>query len=241
VKTLHLLSAGAALGLVRTLEPRVREVLGAALDARFNAVGTMLQLFEAGEPCDVLVLTDSMIAAQIAAGTLDAASRSPLGRVRTGIAVRVGDVLPDVATPEALRAALLAADAVYVPDTERSTAGIHFMKVLRELGIDRELGERLRPHPNGATAMRELAAAASPRPIGCTQVTEILYTSGVQLVAPLPQRFELATTYTAAVALRSTDAALAARFVQLLGGAQTLALRTAGGFDPIELGDAHDH
>jgi hypothetical protein len=63
----------------------------------------------------------------------------------------------------------------------------------------------------------------------------------VQLVAPLPPRFELATTYTAAVARRAADAALAARFVQLLCGAETLALRTAGGFDPIVQGDVHDH
>jgi molybdate transport system substrate-binding protein len=151
--------------------------------------------------------------------------------VRTGVAVRHGTPHPDVATPEALRAALLAADAIYFPDPERATAGIHFMKVLRELGIDAALRERLRPHPNGATAMRELAAATSAQPIGCTQVTEILYTPGVERVAVLPQRFELATTYTAAVTTRAADPALAERFVALLGGVDTRALRAAGGFE----------
>lgn len=228
-KTLHLLSAGAAQGLVRALEPRVHDELGVVLEARFGAVGAMQSLFDAGEPCDVLILTDAMIAAQTAAGALRAGSRAPLGRVRTGVAVRAGDTAPDVATPEALRAALLAADCVFFPDPERATAGIHFMKVLRELGIDGELAGRLRPHPNGAVAMRELAAETSPRPIGCTQVTEILYTPGARLVAPLPQRFELATLYTAAVATRAADAAIARRFVAMLDGAH--ALREAGGFE----------
>jgi len=227
--TLHLLSAGAAQGLVRALEPRVHDELGVALEARFGAVGAMQSLFDAAEPCDVLILTDAMIVAQATAGALRADTRTPLGRVRTGVAVRAGDAVPDVATPEALRAALLAADAVFFPDPERATAGIHFMKVLRELGIDGDLAARLRPHPNGAVAMRELAAAMSPRPIGCTQITEILYTPGVKLAAPLPRRFELATLYTAAVATRAADAAIARRFVAMLEGAH--ALREAGGFE----------
>ncbi len=87
------------------------------------------------------------------------------------------------------------------------------------------------PFPNGATAMRELAASVSAKPIGCTQHTEILYTPGVRLVAALPQQFELATEYVAAVTARAADAALAARFVDALAGADAQALRTAGGFE----------
>lgn len=228
---LHLLSAGAALGLVRALEPRLAAELGIELDARFGAVGAMQTLFDAGEPCDVLVLTDAMIAAQTAAGRLDGATRVALGRVRTGVAVPRGVPHPDVGTPEALAAALRAADAVYFPDPERATAGIHFMKVLRELGLADELQARLRPWPNGATAMRELAGQSSPRAIGCTQVTEILYTPGVELVDLLPPRFELATLYTAAASTRATDPALAARFAAVLASADTRALRAAGGFE----------
>jgi hypothetical protein len=37
-------------------------------------------------------------------------------------------------------------------------------------------------------------------------VTEILYTPGVELVAPLPPRFELATVYTVAVSARAAHA-----------------------------------
>lgn len=227
--TLHVLSAGAAQGLVRALEPRIADEMGAELDARFGAVGAMQTLFDGGAACDVLILTDPMIAAQAQAGTIDGATRTPLGRVRTGIAVRAGSPHPDVGTPESLRAALLAADAVYFPDPERATAGIHFMNVVRELGIEEALRGRLRPHPNGATAMRELVIATSARPIGCTQVTEIRYTPGVELVAVLPSRFELATLYTAAVTTRAANATLARRLVALLASAH--ALRVAGGFE----------
>ncbi|MES2959986.1 MAG: substrate-binding domain-containing protein [Pseudomonadota bacterium] len=229
--TLHLLCAGAAQGLVKALQARWLSESGAVIDARFGAVGAMREALLAGEACDVLVSTDKMNGELAAAGWLNGETRAPLGRVRTGIAVRRGEVRLDVSTPEALKAALLAADAIYFPDAQRSTAGIHFAGVMRELGIFETLEPRFRTYPNGATAMRELAAHEAPRLIGCTQVTEIMYTEGVELVAALPAGFELETVYTAALSATASDPALASRFIALLAGAQTRALREASGFE----------
>ena len=229
--TLHLLCAGAAQGLVKALQPRLLADAGAAIAGRFGAVGAMQEALLAGEPCDVFVSTDKMIGDLVEAGRLRRESRAPLGRVFTGIAVRAAARHPDVAAPESLKAALLAADAIYCPDALRSTAGIHFAGVMRELGLFDTLEPRFRTYPNGATAMREMAANAAPNLIGCTQVTEILYTDGVELVARLPARFALATTYTAAVSTGAADPALAAKFVAMLAGADTRALRQAGGFE----------
>lgn len=222
--TLNLLSAGAAQGLVKALEARFAAETGATLNASFGAVGAMKELLDGGAPCDVIILTAKMIGELGLAGTA-------LGRVRTGVAVKAGHAKPDVGTPDGLRAALLAADAVYFPDPERATAGIHFAGVMQQLGVHETLRPHWRTFPNGATAMRELAAAGSARPIGCTQVTEIRYTPGVELVGLLPREFELATVYTAAPTQAAADPALAARFVALLAGTDTLALRQQGGFE----------
>jgi molybdate transport system substrate-binding protein len=228
---LQLLCAGAAQGLVKTLAPRLQAETGATLGGRFGAVGAMKEALLAGEPCDLMVTTDPMVDALIADGHLRAEGRAALGRVRTGVAVRRGTPHPDLSTPEALAAALRAADAIYFPDPQRATAGIHFLSVLRQLGLDTELAPRFRNYPNGATAMRELAAAPSAQPIGCTQVTEILYTEGVELVALLPARFELATTYTAAVSTRAAAPDLAARLIAMLTGPDAAGLRAQSGFD----------
>ena len=229
--TLHLLCAGAAQGLVKALQHGFRADTGADVQGRFGAVGAMQEALLAGEPCDVFVATAAMQGALVAQGRLRADTCAPLGRVRTGVAVRSGQVQPDVSTPEALQAALLGADAIYLPDPARATAGIHFANVMRQLGIFEALQPRLRTHPNGATAMRELAASGALRPIGCTQVTEIVYTEGVELVGLLPARFELATVYSAAVSASATDPALAARFVALLCGPASRSLRLSGGFE----------
>jgi molybdate transport system substrate-binding protein len=229
--TLHVLCAGAAQGLVKTLQPALLERAGATVGGRFGAVGALKEALLAGAPCDLMIVTDRMIDELVASGLLRGETRAPLGRVRTGIAVRSGAPRPDVSTPEALKAALLAADAIYFPDPARATAGIHFADVMRQLGIHDLLMARFRTFPNGATAMRELAACDAPGLIGCTQVTEIIYTDGVALVGPLPERFELATVYTAAVSARAAEPALAQRFIAMLSGVESQPLREAGGFE----------
>jgi molybdate transport system substrate-binding protein len=230
--TLHLLCAGAAQGLVKALQPRLLAETGATLAGRFGAVGAMKEALLAGEPCDLMIVTDRMIGELIADGALHGGARAALGRVRTGIAVKRGTPEMDVSTPAALEAALRAAHAIYFPDPQRATAGIHFVKVMRVLGVHDLLAPRFRCFPNGATAMRELAAGTAARAIGCTQVSEILYTEGVALVGTLPARFELATVYAAAVSTTANEPTLAARFISMLAGADTEALRSAGGFEP---------
>lgn len=225
-----ILCAGAVQGIVKALQARFERETGATLQMRFGAVGAMKEALLAGEPCDVMIVTDAMVVALQSAGDLGIMPRAPLGRVRTGIAVRSGEALPGIASPEQLKAALLAASAVYFPDPQRATAGIHFASVLAQLRIADDLAARSRTFPNGATAMRELAASG-PGAIGCTQITEILYTPGIALVGPLPDAFELATVYTAALAARAAQPMLAQRFIDLLAGPATRAMRAEGGFE----------
>jgi len=227
----NILCAGAVQGIVKALNAPFERETGATLQMRFGAVGAMKEALLAGAPCDVMIVTDAMVLALQAAGELGMRPREPLGRVRTGIAVRSGEPLPAVATPDQLRATVRAAGAIYFPDPQRATAGIHFASVLAQLDVKDELGSRVRTFPNGATAMRELAASSAPGAIGCTQITEILYTPGVALVGALPAAFELATVYSAAVATRAAQPVLAQRFIDLLAGPATHQMRADAGFE----------
>ncbi len=230
-EVVKLLCAGAVQGLVKALAPRFTELTGATIEPRFGAVGALKEALQGGAPCDAMIVTDAMVVALQASGELGAAPRAPLGRVRTGVAVRRGEPLPEIADPEALKAALLAARAIYFPDPQRATAGIHFASVLAQLGLADLLAARLRTFPNGATSMRELALDDAPGAIGCTQITEIMYTPGIELVGPLPDAFELATVYTAALGAHPAQPALAQALIDLLAGEATRTLRAEGGFE----------
>ena len=227
---LDILSGGAARGLVEALRPEFNAATGCELRASFSAVGAMHEQLLAGTPCDVIILTAPLIESLAREGRVDSASVATLGAVPTGIAVRAGDAPPNVSSGDALRAALLSAPAIFVPDTERSTAGIHVLRMLHALGIHAEVAARVRTYPNGATAMRELAQSRRANAIGITQVSEIIATIGVALVGELPAGFELAAVYVAAAVATAREPALARRFTALLAGPTAAAARKRAGF-----------
>lgn len=231
MKTLNILSGGAAQGLVGQLRDVFAASHGATIEGSFGAVGMMKDKLLSGAPCDVVILTAALIQELESQGHVVAGSAAPLGVVRTGVAVKAGQPMPPIDSPAALKALLRKASGIYFPDPVKATAGIHFMKVLQTLGLDQELADRLRPYPNGATAMREMAQASGDDLVGSTQVTEILYTPGVALVGVLPKEFELATVYTAAVCSRAADPAAAAALIALLTADASAALRDSGGFE----------
>lgn len=228
---LNVLSAGAAKGVVEALQPRFGDETGVGVHGIFRAVGAIKEMALAGEPCDIIILTAAMIEELARFGRVVPDTVAPLGRVRTAIAARDGEALPDISTSEALRKLVLAAAAIYVPDAERATAGIHFMKVLNALHVAEQVAPRLRSYPNGALAMRELARSVASPVMGCTQITEIIYTPGVTAVGPLPDEFELATTYSVGVYFKAHQPELARRFAALLTSAETRDVRLSGGFE----------
>jgi molybdate transport system substrate-binding protein len=231
MKAIHLLSGGAAQALVTGSQERFLALHGYAIEPTFGAVGMMKDKLLGGAPCDVLILTDALIAQLTASGQVVAGTARALGVVKTGIAVKTGEARPAVATRAELKAALQAASGIYFPDAVKSTAGIHFMNVLKQLGLDQALADRLRTYPNGAAAMTAMAKSSEKGLIGCTQDTEILYIEGVDLIADLPKEFELATVYTAAVCTGAKAPQAATELIGLLAGAEVASLRVECGFE----------
>jgi molybdate transport system substrate-binding protein len=228
--SLKILSGGAAQGLVASVAPKFKAMTGLDIEGEFGAVGAMADKLRVGTPADIVVLTAALIADLARENLVAGASIADIGLVETAIAIRAGDPQVTVHDAAALRDAFLAADAIFVPDTQASTAGIHVARVLEQLGIADEAAARLKIFPNGATAMRNLAASTAVSPIGCTQSTEIINTAGVMLAGSLPRGCELSTVYTAAVATQAADVRHARDLIDLLTGPDQRQLRTGAGF-----------
>jgi molybdate transport system substrate-binding protein len=230
---LFILSGGAAAGVVKGLQAEFEQSSGCEIHASFSAVGAMKDRLVSGDPCDLAIFTGALIHQLIASGHIVPGSAQSLGIIKTGIAVRSGDMHPDVSSGEALMAAFRQASAIFSPDTEKSTAGIHFMNVLKSLGIADELKDKFQTFPNGAEAMQAMVNSSSANPIACTQVTEILYTPGIDLVDVLPKEFELATNYTLGICTQARHPESARLFAQFLTGSASQALRKQGGFEVL--------
>ena len=227
---LKILSGGAAQGLIASLAPKFKLQTGFDIEGEFGAVGAMADKLRSGTPADIVVLTAATIAELAKENRIVATSIADIGRVETAIAVRAGDPLVAIADAATLRDALLAADAIFVPDLSASTAGIHVAKILQRLGIADDVADRLKILPNGATAMRGLAQSDALRPIGCTQSTEIISTPGVALSGPLPPGYALSTMYTAALTTQGANARQARSLIDLLIGPDQRETRERAGF-----------
>jgi molybdate transport system substrate-binding protein len=222
---LNILSGGAAQGLVGSLAPAFKARTGLDIAGDFGAVGAMADKLRAGVPTDIIILTSALVTKLVDEKLVAAATIADIGIVETALAVRSIDPQVTAKDTASLRDALLASDAIFVPDTKASTAGIHVAKVLAQLGIADEVAGRLKIHPNGATAMKHLAASDAKRPIGCTQVTEIISTPGVTLSGSLPPGCELSTTYSAGVTTIAASPRQADILIGLLTTERTLRAR----------------
>lgn len=228
---MHVLSGGAAAAVVQGVQAEFEQTTGSRIDGTFSAVGMMRDKLLGGAPCDLIILTKPLIEQLIASGHVVAGSARSLGLVKTGVAVRSGTPHPKVQTRAELLAAMSAAQGIYFPDPDKATAGIHFMNVLKALGLNESLQSRFRVFPNGATAMAAMAQSQETGLIGCTQVTEINYTEGVDLVDVLPAEFELSTDYTLGICTGAQEPEQALVLAQLLAGPASAPVRKQGGFE----------
>lgn len=227
---LRILSGGAANGLVSMIQRTFEAQASQQVVGDYGAVGVMRDRILAGEPVDLVILTRALISELAESGHVDRGSIRDIGEVVTGISVIHGQPIPTVSTTDALRQALLQAESLYVPDTVQSTAGRHIAKVLDALGLTETFKTRLREYPNGQTAMAAMVREGSAASIGCTQITEILNTPGVDYAGDLPAEHSLSTTYTAAVSATAASATNAFALIAMLTAPQNANERRESGF-----------
>jgi molybdate transport system substrate-binding protein len=227
---LRIYSGGAAHGAVKALTPAFTAATGLGVDGVFSAVGGLKSRLLAGERPDMVILTAAIVKELEAAGIAAVGESRAVGAVATSVALRDADPAADVATVDGLRALLARADAIYFPDPELATAGIHFAGVLRRLDLLDTTKPRQRTFPNGATAMAALASAKEPLAVGCTQLTEIVSTQGIRAIGDLPGDLGLLTTYVAAPLAGSLQADAARWLAAALAAPENANVREACGF-----------
>jgi ABC-type molybdate transport system substrate-binding protein len=147
---------------------------------------------------DLVVLPSDMIASLASAGRADHNSVIAIGAVRIGAAVREGAPRPDVSTMEALRRALVAADAVLLT---RAPTGDHLMGVIARLGLADAVAAKLERFETSTLLNRRLAAAAGIAAIGFGPATEIQAWRGrgIAWAGAVPDEIQVVLPYSAAI------------------------------------------
>jgi molybdate transport system substrate-binding protein len=173
----------------------------------WGSANALLKELETGAGGDLAILTAEAIEDLIKHGKVVAGSRVDLARSGIGVAVRKGANKPDIASPEALKRALLAAKSV--AHSKSGMSGIYFPTVLARLGI----ADAMKPKivlPDPGTPVGEVVATGEAE-IGIQQISELLPVAGIEIVGPLPAALQKITTFSAGVlaAAKEPDAAVA--------------------------------
>jgi molybdate transport system substrate-binding protein len=223
------LSAGAVRGIVTDLAEAFRQETGHTVTLTFGTVGVVRQKLTAGEPADVVIMTDAAIDEMAQKGAVIPGTRADLARTAIGVGVREGAPRPDIATPEALKQTLLGAKSlVYVDPAQGGTSGIHFASVLQRLGIAEAVKAKTLLVPGGYAAEKVAQGEAE---LVVHQISEILPVKGVTLVGPLPKDLQKITVYSAGLAARSAAPEAARAFLAFLTRPAFKAKFAAAGLD----------
>lgn len=227
--TITTIAGGAPKPVFDRLGPIYERRAGNTLNALYDSMSSIAARVAAHEALDVLLMPVATIEGYVKQGIVQGAC-TPLANVGLAVGVTAGRPVPDVSTPEALGAALVAASAVVHAPPSATPSGAQSDKVIKELGLADQVAGRVIHKVGLAGGLAAIASGEAS--LGIFPKSEIVSVKGITLAGALPPSLQLTVTYGAGVTAWSEVAAPAAEFVRFLVEPESLKIWVACGFDP---------
>jgi molybdate transport system substrate-binding protein len=216
---------------VEALLPKFVVQTGIAPDFTWNTAPAIIKLLQMGQTADLLILNRAGMDAMQRAGRILAGSEATLASSPAAIAVKAGAPRPDISTAEALKQTLLAARAIsYSNPTAGGASGIHFAKIIEQMGIADAVNAKNRFPPPGGLCARFLPTDEVE--LAVQQVPELKQVTGIDIVGPLPAPYQLVTVFVAGIETSSAKTAEAKALIDFLRTPQATAMFREKGLDP---------
>jgi len=191
----------------------------------FATTPEIRQLVGTGSTPDVVIAPHAALDELEKSGKVDGSARVSLGRVGVGVVIRDGAPKPDVSTTDALKRAVLDADAVIY---NRASSGLYIEGLLRRLGLAEHIQTKIKRYTG--TDMVEPLANGKGKEIGFMPVAQILNCRGrgLQLAGPLPADVQNYTHYAAAPA---SESECGLTYVRFLGTTEAKGIFVSAGIE----------
>jgi molybdate transport system substrate-binding protein len=224
---INVIASTAMREVLEELVPMFERASGHKVTLSFQSGSLLPVKVKEGAQADLVVTTPATIDELVAAGKVIANTRVDFVRSGAGVAVRAGAPKPDIATPEALKTALLAAKSV---GYSQGPSGVHFMDVLTRLGIADQVKAKGVVPPLG-TRVGTLIAKGEAE-IGVQQITELIQIPGIDFVGPLPKELQANIIYATATPTSAKERDAAAALVRFLSSEPALPIIKKLGLEP---------
>ncbi|MGE3245868.1 MAG: molybdate ABC transporter substrate-binding protein [Beijerinckiaceae bacterium] len=165
---------------------------------------------------DIVMLPTDMIAGLAATGVVAGETRTALGTVEIGAAVRRGHERLEVSMCDALLAALRASEEIVLT---LAPTGEHMMEVIARLGLRDELATKIRRFDKSSD-VNAYVARSPQRALAFGPATEIFgYADrGIAWAGPVPDEFQVRLAYEAAALAQSPLLGEVRGFLRFLSG-----------------------
>ncbi|MFC3683011.1 substrate-binding domain-containing protein [Hydrogenophaga luteola] len=182
----------------------------------------------AGEAFDIVALASDAIEKLAASGHVAGDSRVDMVHSAVAVAVPAGAPRPDIATEDALKAAVLAA-----PTLGYSTgpSGVQLARLFERWGIAEQIAPRIVTPPPG-TSVGSLVAKGEVA-LGFQQLSEMTGVAGIDVIGGLPEAVQIVTTFSAARATVSAQPDAVQKFLSFLSSPQTADLKRRHGMKAV--------
>jgi molybdate transport system substrate-binding protein len=173
-----------------------------AVDIALESVGGVdaAKRVQAGEPFDLVMLAQDAIDKLIAGGAVHAGSRVDIVRSGVAVAVRAGAPRPDIASEEALKAAVLAAPSI---SYSTGPSGVQLVKLFERWGVAEQLRSRTVQAPPGVPVGSLVAKGEAA--LGFQQLAELIHLPGIALLGPLPPAVQITTVFSGGIAATASQ------------------------------------
>ena len=182
---IKLLSAGAVKpGLTKVIDAFQRETAHEA-KVKFATAPAILDAIDGGAAVDVVIAPPNILDQLDASAKITAGARVTLGRIGVGVLVRQGAALPQIATVEEFKNAVLGAESLVY---NQASTGTYLETLFDRLGIAAQLAAKTARYADFA-AVLDHVRNGNGREVGFGATTVIIENAGkgVQFAGALPE------------------------------------------------------
>ena len=172
--------------------------MAARIAYRFGTTPELVEMATSDAPFDLAIAPRELLRSAAARASLAPEPMVDIARVGIGVAVRRGAPRPDIATPEALRRALLSARSIAT--IPASATGVLLDDIYRRLGIAAAMQARIRAQSGPA---RVVEAVASGEAEIAVFLLNVIASPHLDVVGPLPRELQQEVVYVAGVSART--------------------------------------
>ena len=219
---------GAARRSLEVIVPQFERATGHKVVGLYELPPDLIKRIDAGEPFDVIVLSYD-VEGLVKRGKVFADSRTVMGRIGIGVAVRHGVPKPDFSTVEAFKRSMLSAKSIAT--SGEGSSGRYVASLIEKLGIADQVRPKIKSGGPGASAKM---VANGEVDFVVSGLPPLLGTPGIEWLGYLPEEINNWLLFTGGLGVNAKEAEAGRALLKFFGTPAAAAVWKENGLEPVQ-------